>query len=207
MIIGCGGSAERWISAAVLRFLLAPSLARDLRIAAAEHGIKRAYGHLYISRWHTGYPLSRDVVVELRGRPFSGGVVEHALVGDGRKRNHGVDGERLPGLESGVSVLVGSQLLGENVWVGCRFEYFLRDFAGNLVMAVAIRDAANECGYDDLRPLASHRQHGIVEHAVVSPLCEGLFLRLREAEVSFRSPQLLCAVKLARTQQFVGAHN
>ena len=61
------------------------------------------------------------------------------------------------------------------------------------MLAVAVGNAADESGDNDLRPLLPHGEHGIVEHAVVSPLLEGFLLRLGEAEVGFRAPQLLCA--------------
>ena len=36
MIAGGGGAAEGWVGAAVLRLLLAPAFARNLRVAAAQ---------------------------------------------------------------------------------------------------------------------------------------------------------------------------
>ena len=53
---------------------------------------------------------------------------------------------------------------------------------------MAVGDAADEGGDDDLRPFAAHRQHRIVEHAVVAPPGEGFFLRLGEAEVGLSAP-------------------
>ena len=73
------------------------------------------------------------------------------------------------------------------------------------MVAVAVGDAADKGGDDDLRALAAHGQHGVVEDALVAPFGEGLLLRLGEAEVDLRAPKLLCAVILVGLQQFVGA--
>ena len=45
-------------------------------------------------------------------------------------------------------------MVGKYIWIGSRFEDFLCDFAGNLMLAVAICDYADECGHD--RAPSSH---------------------------------------------------
>ncbi len=52
------------------------------------------------------------------------------------------------------------------------------------MLSVAVGDAADECGDDNLRALATHGEHGIVEYAVVAPFVEGFFLRLGESEIT-----------------------
>ena len=149
-------------------------------------------------------PLAGDVVFEFCGRPFAGGVVEHAFLGDGGKGDHGVDGEGLPdGRPRPPSY--GLELLGKDVGVGGGFEDFLRDFAGDLVVAVAVGDAADKGGDDDLRALAADGEDGVVEDAVVAPAGKGFFLSFGEAEVDLGAPELLCAVEFVGLEEFVGA--
>ena len=153
----------------------------------------------------TGGDFAGDVVFEFGGRPFAGGVIEHAFVSDRGEGDHGVDGERLPDGEAEAAFAGRLELLGEDGGVGCGFEDFLRDFAGDLVVAVAVGDAADEGGDDDLGALAADGEDGVVEDAFVAPAGECFFLRFGEAEVDLCSPELLGAVVLAGFQQFVGA--
>jgi hypothetical protein len=97
------------------------------------------------------------------------------------------------------------KLLGEDGGIGCGFENFLRDFSGDLVVAVAVCNAADEGGDDDLRALAADGEDGVVEDAVVAPASEGFFLRFGEAEVDLCSPELPGAVVLAGFEELVGA--
>ena len=99
----------------------------------------------------------------------------------------------------------GLELLGKDGGVGSGFEDLLRDFAGDLVVAVAVSDAADEGGDDDLGAFAADGEDGVVEHALVAPAGEGFSLSFGEAEVDFRAPQLLCAVELIGLEQLVGA--
>ena len=73
------------------------------------------------------------------------------------------------------------------------------------MLAVAVGDAADKGGDDDLRALAADGQHGVVEHAVVAPLREGFLLSFGEAEVRLSAPKLLCAVEFVGLEQLVGA--
>ena len=93
----------------------------------------------------------------------------------------------------------------ERLGIGGGFEDFLGDLAGDLVLAVAVGDAADKGGDDDLRALAADGEHGVVEHAVVAPSREGFFLSFGEAEVDFSAPELFCAVKLVGFEEFIGA--
>ncbi len=102
--------------------------------------------------------------MEARGGPFAGGVVEHAALGDPGEGSAGVDGQRLPGLQSVL------ELIGEDFGIGGGFEDFLRDLAGDLVLAVAVGDAADEGGDDDLGALAADGEHGVIEDAVDGPI-------------------------------------
>ena len=99
-----------------------------------------------------------------------------------RERLARVDGQRLPWLQPIL------QLLGKYLGIAGNFEGFLRDLAGDLVVAVAVAGSADEGRKDNLRPHHAHREHRIVEHAVVAPLGEGLFLRFGEAEVGLSAP-------------------
>ena len=99
-----------------------------------------------------------------------------------RKRRARIDGQRLPRLQAVF------QLLGKDLGIAGDFERFLRDFAGHLVLAVAVGHAADKRGQDDLRPHHADRQHRVVEHAIVAPLGKRLFLGLREAEVGLGAP-------------------
>src|SRR6266568_6549731 len=144
MIAGRRGATEGGIRAAILRLLLAPSLACNLHIGAAQHEIESADGNPHIGGWNASDPLAGGVVVKLRGRPLAGGIVEHAFLGNGREGSHRVDGQGLPWLEAGNTVLAGVQLLGKYLWVGGGFEDLLCDFAGDLVLSVAVGDAADK---------------------------------------------------------------
>ena len=53
--------------------------------------------------------------------------------------------------------------------------------------------------------VAPHRQHGVVENAVVAPARERLLLSFRETEVDFGAPELIGAVVFVGLQKLVGA--
>ena len=72
-------------------------------------------------------------------------------------------------------------------------------------MAVAVAHAADKGGEDHLRAHHTHREDRVVKHAIVAPLREGLFLRLRKSEVGLSAPEFLRAVIFVGLQQFVGA--
>src|SRR6202044_3001642 len=132
-----------------------------------------------------GGDFAGDVVLELRRSPPAGGVVEHFSACDWGEGNHGIDGEGLPYGEAEAAFAGGFELLGKDAGVGGCFEDFLGNFAGDLVVAVAVGDAAYEGGDDDLGALAADGEDSVIENAVMAPLGEGFFLRLREAEVDF----------------------
>ena len=70
---------------------------------------------------------------------------------------------------------------------------------------MAVSNAADEGGDDDLGAFAADGQHGVVEDAVVTPAGEGFLLSLGETEVDLGTPELFCAVVFARLEEFVGA--
>ena len=86
-----------------LRLLLAPALARNLHIGAAEHGVPCSDRNGHVGRRRARNPLAGDVVVKARRRPLAGGVVEDACAGDARKRRARIDGQRLPGLQPSLN--------------------------------------------------------------------------------------------------------
>ena len=118
---------------------------------------------------------------------------------DARERRTRVNGQRLPRLQTIL------ELLGKDLGIARDFEGFLRDFARDLVMAVAIGRSADKGGQDDLRPHHAHREHRVVKHAIVAPLGEGFFLGFGEAVVGLSAPQLLRAIILVGSEQLVGA--
>jgi len=73
------------------------------------------------------------------------------------------------------------------------------------MVAVAVGDAADEGGDDDLRALAADGQDSVVEDAVVAPAGEGFLLRFGEAEIDFSAPELFYAVVFAGLEELVGA--
>ena len=192
-------SAQRGIRAAILRLLLAPSLTRNLLIAAPQHRVKPAHLHHNVGRRRGRAPLAGDVILEPRRSPFTRRVVEHFSVFDRRKRNHRINSQRMPGLQSVF------QLLWKNLGVAGRIENLLRNLAGDLVLAVAVGNTANKSRNDQLRTLAAHRQNSIVQNAVMSPALERLLLSFGKSEVHFRAPELYYAVIRASLQQFIGA--
>ena len=140
MVAGAAAAGKGGVCSAVLGFLLAPAFAGHLGVAAAEDGVEGAAGDGDVGGGGGGGPLFGDVVVELCRGPFAGGVVEHAAVGDGGEGDAGVDFEGLPGEEA------VAELVGEDGGVGGGEVSFLGDFAGDLVLAVAVGDAADEGG-------------------------------------------------------------
>ena len=60
--------------------------------------------------------------------------------------------------------------VGEDGGVGGGFEGFLGDLAGDLVLAVAVGDVADEDGGDDERAVEADGADGVVEDALVAPL-------------------------------------
>jgi hypothetical protein len=201
-MIACGGrSAQGRRGAAVLRPLLAPAFARNLQVAPPQRWIPCADLKNSVSRKRALGPLSGDVILEALRSPFAGGVVEDFSAFDAREGEHRVDGQGLPGLHS-----VFCQLLGEDLGVTGGREDLLRNLARNLVVTVAVAHSADEGGEDYLRPLAAHRQYGVVEHALVAPAGKGLLLSFGEAEVHLRAPKLPDAVELVGLQQLVGAN-
>ena len=78
---------------------------------------------------------------------------------------------RRPGLQAVF------KLLGKNLQVAGSLEDLLRNFAGDLVLAVAIGNSAEEGGHNHLRPHLPHGKHCVIENAVVPPLRERLRLR------------------------------
>ena len=95
--------------------------------------------------------------------------------------------------------------LGEDVGVAGGFEDFLRDLAGDLVLAVAVGDGAGEDGGDDERAVEADGADGVVEDAVVAPLGEGLFLGFGEAEVDLGAEELVDAHVAVGGEEFLGA--
>ena len=73
------------------------------------------------------------------------------------------------------------------------------------MLAVAVRNAADEGGDENERALAADGEDGVVEDAVLSPLSEGFFLGLGEAEVGFGAPVLLDAVELVGAEELIGS--
>jgi hypothetical protein len=108
-------------------------------------------------------PFASDVVIEAHRRPLAGGVVIHSLWGDGEGGHAGIDFERRPGEEAGLD------LIGKDGGVASRLEDFLRHFAGDLVLAMAVGDASDEDSGEDQRTIETDGAHHIVENAVVSP--------------------------------------
>src|SRR4029077_11476743 len=121
----------------VLRLLLPPSFASDLRVAATERQIFSANRNANVCRWHDAFdPFAGNVVLEAGRSGFASSIVEHLAVIDWREGCHGIDGERLPGLQAESALRDRLELIGKNVGIGSSLEDFLRDLAGNLVLAV-----------------------------------------------------------------------
>ena len=137
-----------------------------------------------------------DVVVEESGDGFAGGVVEHAFGADAGKGDAGVDGERGPGGEAHV---------GEDAGVGGGEKDFLADFAGDLVVAVAVGGSADKGAGEDERAVKADGADGVVEDAVVGPLGEGFFFGFGEAEIDLGAEELVDAHEAVGGEQLLGA--
>ena len=194
-------AAQRGIRAAILRLLLAPSLTRNLHIAAPQHRVKFAHLHRNVSRRRGRAPLAGHIIPEPRRSPFARRVVKHLSVFDGRKRNHRVNSQRMPGLQSVF------QLLGKNLGIAGRFENLLRNLAGDLMLAVAVGDAANKSRNDHLWPFTPDSQHSIVEYAFMSPALERLLLSFGKSEVHLSAPELYYTVIFVSLQQLISAND
>src|SRR5512140_3672152 len=99
MIAGRRGSAQSWIGSAILRLLLTPALARNLRVAATENRVVGTHLDRHIRREPTLNPLASYIIFKTRRSPFARRVVEHALLSNRRKRHHRVNSQRLPRLQ------------------------------------------------------------------------------------------------------------
>ena len=111
----------------------------------------------------------------------------------------GVDAEGLPGEDT-----FGGEL-GEDFGVASGYESFLGDFAGDLVLAVAVGDAADPSACQDEGTVEADGADDVVEDALVGPLGECLFLGLGEAEVDFGAEELVDAGVAVAGEQLLGA--
>ena len=146
-----------------------------------------------------GGDFAGDVVDEVRGDVLAGGVVEDAFGVDVGEGDAGVDAEGLPGEDA-----FGDHV-GKDFGVGGGEEGFLGDLAGDLVLAVAVRDAADEGGGDDEGADEADGADGVVEDAVVGPLGEGFGLGFGEAEVDLRAEELVDAGVAVVGEELLGA--
>ena len=76
----------------------------------------------------------------------------------------------MPGLQSAL------ELLGEDLGIAGGLEDLLRNLAGDLMMAVAVGNAAQEGGDNHLRTFAPDGQHRVVEHTLMAPFGKGFLL-------------------------------
>jgi hypothetical protein len=114
-------------------------------------------------------------------------------------RHTGVDLERLPGQDA-----FGGEL-GEDLGVAGGEEGLLRDLAGDLVLAVAVGDAADPGAGEDEGAVEADGANHVIEHAVMAPLGEGLLFRLGEAEVDLGAEELVDAGVAVVGEQLLGA--
>src|SRR6185437_3760696 len=139
-------AAQHWVSPPVLGFLLTPSLPRNLRIRAPQRSIVGAHRNSYIDRRLRSRPLSRDVVMEPRRRPFVRRIIEHLPIGNAGKRSAAVNRQWLPRFQAVL------QLIWKNLRIARGLENFLRYLARYLMLPVPIGNAAYETARHDLRP-------------------------------------------------------
>ena len=195
-------AGERGTGAAVLRFLLSQSFAAELDVGAAKSGIVGAFRDGEGGGGDGVGPPGGDVVIETHRRPLSGGVVVHAFGADREGGDAGVDLERRPGEEAGFD------LVGEDVGIAGGGKDFLRHFSGDLVLSVAVGDAADEDGGEYKWPIESDGADDVVEDAVVAPDGHGFFQGFGETEVGDAGEVLVGwgdAVAAAGGQEFLGA--
>jgi hypothetical protein len=140
-----------------------------------------------------------DVVGEVRGDGLAGGVVVEALGRDGEGGDAGVHFERLPGEDA-----FGGEI-GEDLGVAGSEEGFLGDFAGDLVLSVAVGDVANPGAGEHQRAEDANGADDIVEDALVGPFAEGFGLGFAEAEVDFGAEHLGDAGVAVVGEQLLGA--
>ena len=164
-----------------------------------EEGVGLAFVDDYVDGGDGGRDFSGDVVGEAGGGVLVGGVVEEAFAGDGSSGDAGVDLEGLPGKDT-----FGGEF-GEDFGIGGGDEGFLGDLAGDLVLAVAVGDAADEGGGDDEGAEEADGADGVVEDALVGPLGEGFFLGFGEAEVDFGAEELGDAGVAVGGEELLGA--
>src|SRR5271165_4608146 len=117
---------------------MAPTFAGHLDVGTAEDGVEGAFWDFDIGCGDGIAPLLGDVIVEVHGRPFLGGVVVNALTGGREEWNAGVDLERRPRTQA------LRDLIGKNGRVAGELEDLLRGFSGDLVLAVPVGDVSSE---------------------------------------------------------------
>ena len=194
------GAWEGDAGAAVLGFLQAEALATELDIGAAESGVIGTLMDGDVGGRHGIGPLAGNVVIEAHRGPLAGGVVVHTLRSDGEGRNAGIDFERRPGEKAGLD------LIGKDGGVSGGLEGFLCHFARDLVLAVAVGDAANEDGGEDQGAIEADGANDVVEDALVSPDGQGFLEGLGETEISDAGEVLIDSVAAAGSQKLLGAH-
>ena len=90
----------------------------------------------------------------------------------------------------------------KSIGIGGDLECFLRDDAGNLMMAVSVARRAGKSGDDDFRTEVTDDPNVIAEDLIVIPLRERVFGRFRKTEFVVRREKLLRAIEAARRHQF-----
>ncbi len=171
----------------------------DSPVAVVEQGIGLAFVDRDVDRGWGGGGFASDVVGKACRGVLARGVVEETLVRDGEGGDAGIDLQRLPGEDA----LRGE--FGEDLGVAGSVEDLLGDLPGDLVLAVAVGDAAEEDGREDQRAVKADRANRVVEDTLVGPLAEGLLLGFGEAEVDLGAEELVGTEVAVGKQELLGA--
>ena len=98
--------------------------------------------------------------------------------------------------------LPGLPIFGIQLRIGRRFESFLSDDPGNLMVAMAVGGSAGESRHDDFRPKLPNHTHKVAENLIVAPLLQSFFGRFRKSEFILRRKELLGSVEPSCRKQF-----
>src|SRR5438105_6918529 len=190
----------RQAGAAILRFLMTETQARNLRVSEAEKRVVVAFGNLDRSGELALDNCSVRVVLKFGGIILAVRVVVDSLIRDPRERDACIVLQGLPRPQAFFD------LLGKHRGIARLLERFLRHLPGDLVISVAVRAPADKHGSDGERPYHADDTDNITQNAIVAPLIQGLFFCFGKTVVADACPELLRTIVAIRSEELFRAH-
>ena len=190
----------RQAGAAILRFLMTETQARNLRVSETEKRVVVAFGNLDRSGELALDNCSVRVVLKFGGIILAVRVVVDSLIRDPRERDACIVLQGLPRPQAFFD------LLGKHRGIARRLERFLRHLPGDLVISVAVRAPADKHGSDGERPHHADDTDNITQNTIVAPLIQGFFFCFGKTVVADACPELLRTIVAIRSEELFRAH-